>query len=59
MHSATSYNIIDPFKVIAFNSEAFCKISDKGIVHTNQGKVQGHEEVTEPGRLRLLAVSLA
>lgn len=39
-----SYNIIDPFKVIEFNSETFCKISVEKIVHTNQDKVQGHEE---------------
>lgn len=42
-----SYNIIDPFKLIAFNSETFCKISGDKIVHTNQDKVQGCEEVTE------------
>lgn len=53
-----SYNIIDPFKIIAFNSETFCKISDEKIVHTNQEKVQGSEKVTEHWRLRLLAVSL-
>lgn len=52
-----SYNIIDPFKVIEFNSETFSKISDEKIVHTNQDKVQGHEEVTEHWRLWLLALS--
>lgn len=53
-----SYNIIDPFKVIALNSETFCKISDEKIVHTNQDKVEGREKVTEHWRLRLPAVSL-
>lgn len=51
-----SYNIIDPFKVIEFNSETFCKNSDEKIVHTNQDKVQGHEEVTELWRLQLPAL---
>lgn len=51
-----SYNIINPFKVIAFNSETFCKISDEKIVRTTQDKVQGSEKVTEPWKLRLPAV---
>lgn len=52
-----SYNIIDPFKVIEFNFETFCKISVENIVHTNQDKVQGHEEVTGHWRLQLPALS--